>query len=152
MWGPGVAVNIINILPFAFVLGAPFMYRRNNLLGINPFGNSRQYFRQWWVRVFFGKFQYIFYTSIAGYLLKDYFYLRHVRQAEIDYFTAFSDDYDESKSHRAEAALYSYLYKNKLKKQKDALLEYRAQKDHDLKIEAFNKYEMENLEELKDLI
>lgn len=151
MYGIGAVVHIINILPFAYFLFTPFAFRRYNLLGVNPIGNHRFYYRKWWARMFFGRFQYTAYgIGVPLYLLYKYLQ-KDITERSLTSFTAFYSDYenfDEELSSNHKLALSNYIFRKKTDENKNLIKAKRAQLDHDLKIQAFEKYERDNLDDL----
>jgi hypothetical protein len=142
MWGPGAIIHIINILPFAGILGYTLNFKRYNWLGSNPWGNRRQYNRRWWVRAFFGRFNY---TIIGGgalcYLILAY--RQNTTKENLLYsFTSYLEEehrYDEEESASAHKQLVANLYRKRFLHTKDLVLKHRAERDRELKIAAFNE-------------
>ena len=117
MWGPGAIVHIINILPFA----GPFLwtinFKRYNWLGTNPWGNRRNYNRRFWVRIFFGRFNYHLF-SLGALLYAIKLFLGNKRDKDLLYsFTSYLEEehrFDEEEHASAHKQLVISLYKNKL--------------------------------------
>ncbi len=147
MWGPGAIVSILNILPFASFILSPFLYRRGNLLGMDPYGMTRTQTRKIWVRLFFGRFNYTVFTLFgAGYLVKSY--TMH-KQGQRDYFWFTSpmyeaEEYDETETPVAHDILLRRMTYNRVHTIRELVLRERAKRNHDLKIQAFEQYAKEN--------
>lgn len=144
MYGIGALVHVVNILPFSYFLFTPFAFRRYNLLGVNPIGNRRFYYKKWWVRMFFGRFQYTFYSVFIPFMIIKNYRSNDNRNDYIANFTAFYNDYeqfDEEESSHHRNGLSKYLYRKKVSDNRNIVNDSRAQIDHDLKIKAFEKYE-----------
>jgi hypothetical protein len=143
MYGIGAIVHIINILPFSYFLLGPFALRRYNLLGMNPYGNRRTYYRQFWVRAFFGRFQYTLYSIFALGFIASYIKGKNVDKHLYYSFISFYHDfeeYDEEENPVAHRQLVSQLYQNKLEDSRIQILERRAKENHALKSAAFSAY------------
>lgn len=143
MWGPGALIYIINILPFANPILWNFMYRRGHLLGVDPHANTRHYYRKFWVRCFFGRFNYFFYTIVGIPYVIWHFQSKSRAKKELYAFTSYkhdTDEYDDEEDNRAHEALIQSLYNQKYSSTRELVLKQRAQQNHDLKIQAFNTY------------
>lgn len=147
MLGLGVAVYVVNALPFLYVLASPIVFRRYNWLGINPYGSSRNYYKRFWFRVLFGRFQYYFY-GIGGscYVLYKSHQNRGDKKALLD-FTAFLseiEEFPEEETSDHNLALTKYKYEKTFTENRDLVLKNRAEIHRNLKLEAFKKYALEN--------
>ena len=144
--GVGSLVYIANVLPFAYFFWyMPFGPRRQQILAMNYSQNTRFYYRRWWVRMFFGRAQYTFYFMYAVYLAAKYVIYTHDTNGL--HFTAFYHDldlYDAEESDIAKRVLDKYIYVKRLNDTRDVILKERAEKDRELKIQAFDKYALEN--------
>jgi hypothetical protein len=144
--GVGSLIYVANVLPFAYFLWyLPWGPRRGQILAMNYSQNTRFYYKRWWVRMFFGRAQYTLYTLYAMYLLATYIG-RQRSTNDLD-FVAFYHDldlYDAEESDKAKRVLDSYLYKKRINETRDLVLKGRAEVDRELKIEAFDKYALEN--------
>jgi hypothetical protein len=143
--GIGSAIYVVNVLPFAYLLYLPIASRRYNILGFYNSSNTRNYYKKWWVRMFFGRFQYTLYTVFIAWYLTNKI-MDHEKTA-ITEFTAFYHDfdlYDAEESAQAKRILDKYIYNKKMNETKDVVLRERAEKDRELKIQAFNKYALDN--------
>lgn len=148
MWGPGLIIHVINILPFAFFIFGPFLYRRSSLLGMHPYGNRRTYYRQWWVKMFFGKSQVTVYTSACLFFFARYFVSGKQDNEQYHQFIGFTHklgDYDEEVNVGAHKMIVKEMYVDMAHSTRDSIFAHRAQRDHDLKTIAFNKYAEEIL-------
>jgi hypothetical protein len=143
--GVGSLIYVANVLPFAYVLWAmPFGPRRWLILGMTHSQNNKWYYKRWWARMFFGRAQYTFYTLIAAFQLGKYIRGEDAHQT---YFRAFYHDFDmfdAEESDNAKRILDKYVYTKRLNQTRDVVLQQRAEKDRELKIQAFDKYASEN--------
>lgn len=147
MIGPGIIVKIVNILPFAYFILSPFAIRRYNMLGMFSIGNRRTQYRQLWVRLFFGRFQYTTYAMVASFIFADFTKSRPNNKKMVAEFTAFThhyEDFDEEESQITKNALVKKIYTERLEHDKELVLEDRAKRNYQMKIEAFNQYATEN--------
>ena len=144
MWGPGIFVHVISILPFA----GPFLWtlfysKRYNWISNNPYGNRRNYNRRLWVRVFFGRFNYVVIpVGAIIYLVRNYATHKNnsIYIAEMNTKLEEVHKFDEEASPENHRALVNDLKTNKMIKVRDEILKYRAQRDHQLKTDAFREY------------
>lgn len=147
MWGLGAAVYIVNALPFAFLLASPILFRRYNFLGINQYGNSRNYYKRFWFRVLFGRFQYYFVGVVGGcWLLHKISNSGTDRKLLLD-FTAFLseiEEFPEEESKQHQLSFTKYQYDKRLTENRDLVLQRRAEIHRNLKLEAFQKYAIEH--------
>lgn len=147
MYGLGALVYVVNLLPFAYVLASPLLFRRYNFLGINQYGSSRNYYKRFWFRALFGRFQYYFF-GVGG---SCYVIYRITKETDnnrllLD-FTGFlheHEEFPEDKSEQHNHSLTRYIYNKKLTDSKDLVLQNRAEIHRNLKLEAFKKYATEN--------
>ncbi len=143
MWGPGAIIHIINILPFSSMFLLNFAMRRGNFLGINPMGNSRTYYKRWWTRMFFGRWNYTLFTVFGTfYLVSNY----HKIRLERDQIFSFSADYlheleryDEEEHPQAHRTLVGHMYSKRLENARDLALKERAKRNYDEMIAAFDE-------------
>jgi hypothetical protein len=147
VWGPGAIVTIINVLPFAGVFMMNLGWRRYNILGLHPHANSKTFYRRWWVRAFFGRFNYIF-LPICGFLFvaRSYNNQKEEKTSYAELTSEFlheMDKFDDEENIHAHRVMAKTLYEKRYKDVKEMILQYRAKRDHDLKIEAFNQYAKE---------
>ncbi len=147
MYGLGALVYVVNVLPFAYILASPIIFRRYNLLGINQYGNSRNYYKRFWFRALFGRFQYYFFGfgGVCYVLFK--LANKDFDQRMLLDFTAFLSEiekFPEEESFKHTNSLAKYQKDKRQNENKDLVLQRRAELHRDLKIEAFNKYAHEN--------
>jgi hypothetical protein len=147
MWGPGAIIHIINILPFASMFLLNFAFRRGNFLGINPMGNSRTYYKRWWTRMFFGRWNYTLFT-VLGSLSLAYNYQKI--KVERDQYLSFSVDYlhaleryDEEEHPQAHRTLIAHMYAKRLENARDLALKERAKRNYDEMLAAFEELSSE---------
>ncbi len=144
MWGPGALVHVFNILPFAGPFLWTLMYgKRYNWLQNNPYGNRRNYNRRLWVRVFFGRFNYYVFLVFGGAYALSTFTQKIGKEHNISTFTTYLEEehrYDEEESPAAHKALVTSLNKKRYVQTRDLLFKHRAERDHQLKTEAFREY------------
>jgi hypothetical protein len=144
MWGPGIAtVAILNILPYSYFLSTFFVFKRYNLLGFMPQYNRRTYYRQWWVRAFFGRTQYTVYSLLVFYMTIAYFNNRKSSNQLYYYFTSPLEEMDQYDQDENEVALEKSIqakYFKMFETSRLKILDHRAKVAHDLKIEAFNEF------------
>lgn len=146
MYGIGAAVHIINILPFANFLLLPFAYKKGYRL-FDFAGAGRWVHRRWWVRMFFGRYQYTLYSVAGLYFLASCVLGGRKEEFERAQFTTFYHDfenYEEEVGKSFRIALTNYVYVKRWNEDRDLVLEGRAQINHDNKIEAFKQYAIDN--------
>jgi|LauGreDrversion4_2_1035121.scaffolds.fasta_scaffold1326230_1 hypothetical protein len=144
MWGPGILVHVISILPFA----GPFLWtmlysKRYNWISNNPYGNRRNYNRRLWVRLFFGRFNYLVIPIGAFIYFSDkYLYKKNsaVFIAEMNTQLEEVHKFDEEASPENHRALVHDLKTKKMTRLRDQILKHRAERDHQLKTEAFKEF------------
>ncbi len=147
MWGLGAAVYIVNALPFVYILASPLLFRRYNFLGINQYGSSRNYYKRFWFRVLFGRFQYYF-IGITGscYVLYKMTNTIVDKKRKLD-FTAFLseiEEFPEEESKQHQLSLTKYQHEKRFTENRDLVLQRRAEMHRNLKLEAFQKYATEH--------
>jgi hypothetical protein len=141
----GSVIYVANVLPFAYFFWyLPFGPRRNQILAMNFSQNTRFYYKRWWVRMFFGRAQYTFYTLIAMYLISRTYFRDNSQELGFVAFYHDLDLYDAEQSAAAKRCLDRYLYRKMLGETKEVVLRDRAEQDRELKIQAFDKYALEN--------
>ena len=141
----GSAVYVLNVIPFAYFFWFAFGSKRHSIIGLYLPSNTRNYYKRWYVRMFFGRFQYTVYSIIAAYQIGKYL-SDDKHNSSLD-FTAFYHDldlYDAEESDQAKRSLDRYLYKKMINNTRDIVLRERAEKDREFKIKAFDKYAYEN--------
>ena len=144
MWGPGALVHIINILPFAGPVLYTLLYqKRYNWLQHSPIGNKRNYNRRWWVRVFFGRFNYFVLIMFGSFYTLRYYQERKASEEQIRLMTAHLYEhhkYDEEETITAHRVLVYDMVKRSYSKTRDNVLKERALRNHELKTAAFKEY------------
>jgi hypothetical protein len=147
MWGLGAAVYIVNALPFVYLLASPLLFRRYNFLGINQYGSSRNYYKRFWFRAIFGRFQYYF-VGIAGscYILQKIGNSNTDKKMLLDFsaFLSEIEEFPEEQSEQHQLSFTKYQHEKRLNENKDLVLQRRAEMHRNLKLEAFQKYASEN--------
>jgi hypothetical protein len=143
MWGPGAIVHVFNILPFAGYFMWLFAFRYNNLLGTSPNAHRRNQYRQFWVRLFFGRYNYTFFSLVGFFYLIDRYRKGHYEKVQQYLFTSYlneSEEFDEEENPQAHTALVAAMYRNNYESARLSILKNRALINHDLKIQAFNEF------------
>lgn len=147
MWGLGAAVYIVNALPFVYLLASPLLFRRYNFLGINQYGNSKNYYKRFWFRVLFGRFQYYF-VGIGGSLWVLYkLRSKHTdKQMLLDFTTFLSEieEFPEEDSVQHQLSFTKYQHEKRFAENRELVLQRRAETHRNLKLEAFQKYAIEH--------
>ena len=146
MIGIGSLSLVANALPFIFVFTSPIIFKRYNALGINPYGNSRNYYKRFWFRFLFGRFQFIFYGVGGTYFLIHHLKSKNDEKQLLLEFTAFLDEieaYNEEESKAHGKALRKYRYNKKMEESRDLVLDGRSELHRISKIEAFELFENE---------
>lgn len=147
MWGLGAAVYIVNALPFVYLLASPIIFRRYNFLGINQYGSSRNYYKRFWFRALFGRFQYYFFGISGGcYVIYKLANSTVDKKMLLD-FTAFLsevEEFPEEESKQHQIAFTKYQHEKRFTENRDLVLQRRAQIHRNLKLEAFQKYASEH--------
>jgi hypothetical protein len=144
MYGIGILAKITNVLPFAYFIVAPFSYGRGNA------GNNRQgalyknYYRQYWFRMLFGKhIKITIPVMLTGYILLSY--NKSVKDEE-DYYhfmvlgKGAGVEYDSEENLAAKQAYYDYQERNLYKKNFLQLSTERARYNHKMKASVFDDY------------
>ncbi len=141
----GSAAYVLNVLPFAYFFFFAFVPKRYNIIGLYMPSNSRLYYKRWYVRMFMGRFQYTMYLFLGMYYAGVHLGIDR-RKGLLDFTTFYHDFdlYDAEDSNQAKRSLDKYLYNKKLGDTRNVVLKERAEKDRDLKINAFNRYALEN--------
>jgi hypothetical protein len=140
----GSAAYILNVLPFAYFAFFALVPKRYSVIGLGMPSNTRDYYKRWYVKMFFGRFQYTMYLFVAAYYAGAMFGLH--RKYGIDEFTSFYhefDLYDVEASAQKKRSIDRYLYNKKLGDSRNVVLKERAEKDRDLKIKAFDSYALQ---------
>jgi hypothetical protein len=147
MIGIGSLVYVVNILPFAYLIVSPLIFRRYNFLGMNPYGNSRNYYKRFWFRAIFGRIQ------IPLFVFGGFYYTIYTMRNnhenlknELD-FTSFLveiEEFQEEESYLHAKAVARYRYKKSLEESRDLVLQNRAELHRENKLRAFNEYLIEN--------
>jgi len=147
MWGLGAAVYVVNILPFAYLLASPILFRRYNFLGMNQYGSSRNYYKRFWFRALFGRFQYYFF-GIGGscYVIYKYTTSKNDKKMLLDFsaFLSEIEEFPEEESKQHQLAFTKYQHEKRLLENRDLVLQKRAEIHRNLKLEAFQKYATEH--------
>jgi hypothetical protein len=143
MWGPGAIVHIFNILPFASMFLLNFAHKRGNFLGINPIANTRTYYKRWWTRMFFGRWNYTFFSIVGGFTV---IYQWGKFRGDREQYLAFTADYlhtldrfDEEENPQAHRMAVRYMYRKRLENARDIALKERARRNYEEMIAAFEE-------------
>jgi len=140
----GIFTNAFNILPFAYLILAPFAGGRNPMGGNRSVPYHSNYYRKYWYKVLFGKHLYVTAPLFAIVKLSHYIQIeRGNKVLRHDLFAVAEDlgvDYNEEESKYSKNALDKYrLYKL----HQDTANKYymlRAEMNYKLKCEAFDDY------------
>ena len=147
MLGLGALVYVVNALPFVYLMASPILFRRYNMLAINPYGSSRNYYKRFWFRALFGRFQYYFFgIGGASYVLYNITNRGLDKKMLLD-FTGFLneiEEFPEEESHDHNIACVKYNHTKRFEENKDLVLQKRAEIHRNMKLEAFEKYANEN--------
>jgi hypothetical protein len=143
MIGPGIVTYVLDVLPFGFLIIAPFFGGRANLAGNRFFANHRKYYRKYWQTIFFGR-HLKFSVPILGLMAlvnlynneKSKEYLSHNLFAPIIHYD--HDLYDEEVSPLAKQALIDYKTNKKFEDMATKFKKIKAQQDYELKSKAFD--------------
>jgi len=143
MWGPGAIIHVINILPFASLFLLNFSFRRGNFLGINPIGSSRTYYKRWWTRMFFGKWNYTLFTVIGTTgVVYEWAKIRTQREQYLSFSVDYLHElerYDEEEHPQAHRSLIRHMYDKRIDNARDIALKERAKRNHAEIMEAFEE-------------
>ena len=143
MIGLGSLVYVVNVLPFAYLIVSPLVFRRYNFLGMNPHHNSRNYYKRFWFRALFGRFQIQFFGVGGSLALLYFFQQKNNENAEVLEFTSFLDeieDFQEEASDEHAKQLAQYKYKKSMIESSDLVFQRRAELHREMKIKAFNEF------------
>jgi hypothetical protein len=148
MIGIGSLVYVVNVLPFAYLIVSPIIFRRYNFLGMNPYSSSsRNYYKRFWFRALFGRLQVHLYA--VGGLLYTIYLLGIQREGNeiLLQFTSFLseiEEFQEEDSPQHGKALAKYRYDKNMNVSRDLVLQNRAELHREMKIRAFNEIQNEN--------
>ena len=149
MIGIGSLVYVVNVLPFAYLILSPLIFRRYNYLGINPYSNSRNYYKRFWFRAIFGRFQIPLYILGGGFY--SMFLLKSHLNDKTDLldFTAFTvenEDFQEELSPYHAKSVAVFKYNKLMDDSKNKVLQERAELHRENKLRAFEEYQKESME------
>lgn len=143
MIGPGIVTYIFDVLPFGFLVLAPFFGGRANMAGNRFFANHRKYYRKYWQRILFGRHLKLTVPVIGLLAFSNWYrnekskeFLSHKLFAPIIQYD--HDLYDEEVSPLAKQALIEYKTNKKFEDMALKFKKMKAQQDYELKSKAFD--------------
>jgi len=147
MYGFGVFVHIINILPFAYVLLLPFNSRRNHILGFTASGSRLGMYRSFWVKLLFGRYQVYLLSAVGSFVATKKYTASRKSKAYYYNFTAFTSEqggeFDEEESKYAKNALHAYKFNKLYENYANKIKAERAKLAYENKAKYFDKVILE---------
>lgn len=144
MYGLGILAPIMNILPFAGLIVAPFTRGRGGLTGNRVAPVYRNYYRAFWFRALFGKHIKITYPALLLFFVGTK-YLREVRKNELSYaiitnYDILGLEYDEEENKFAKAAFEKYKLESLYRKNYLMFSNEKALHEYKNKAAVFDEY------------